>query len=93
MYVIGDVINSPYINGGIRKGTMWLIGDINLQVYPLYNSLCPTFYHHYNCPYNVSIYERGKFKNPLEGHYETLFSLKITTTKVGPRSFTDIILF
>ena len=36
---------------------------------------------------------RGKFKNPVEGHYETLFSLKITTTKVCPRSFTDIILF
>jgi hypothetical protein len=66
---------------------MFLIGDINLQVYPLYNSLCPTFYHHYNCPYYVSNCDRGNLKNPVEGHYNTLFPLKIITTKVCPRYF------
>jgi len=44
---------------------MSLIGDINLQVYPLYDSLCPTF-HHYNCPYNVSIYEGESLRTPLK---------------------------
>ena len=93
MYVLGDVINSPYINGGLWKGTMWLIRNKNLQVYPLYDSLCPTIYHHHNCPYNVSIYERVSIKNPLEGHYNILFSLKITTTKVCPRSFLPTFYF
>ena len=32
-------------------------------------------------------------KNPVEGHYNTLFSLKILTTKVGPRSFLVIPYF
>ncbi len=92
-YMIGDVINSPYINGGLRKGTISFIGNINLQVYPLYDSLCPTIYHHYNCPYYVSIFERGNMKNPVEDTIKSLFPLKITTTKVGPRSFVNILFF
>ena len=75
------------------KGTISLIRYINLQVYPLYNTLCPTFYHHYNCPYIVSIFERGSLRNPVEGHYNNMFSLKIITTKVCPRHFVSTIYF
>ena len=50
----------------ILKGTMRLIRNKNLQVYPFYDKLCPTFYHHYNCPYIVSIFERGILETPLK---------------------------
>ena len=55
------------------KGTIPLIRYKTLQGYSLYNTLCPTFYHHYNCPYIVSICERGNLKNPLEDTMNSLF--------------------
>ena len=42
MYVLDDVINSPYINGEMLMGQCYLYGTLTLQGYPLYNILCPT---------------------------------------------------
>ena len=79
--MIDDVINSPYISGGRYKGTISLIWYINLQVCSLYNTLCPTIYHHYNCPYIVSICERGIWKTPLKDTISPIFRWRIKQLK------------
>ena len=55
------------------KGTISLIRHITLQGYPLYNTLCPTIYHHYNCPYIVSHLKGEILETPLKDTITTYF--------------------